>query len=79
MKIMQINAGRGATATSAALEIARNEGCDVVMMQELGGSFADLGTLPRILGQHYQIYLPASSDGVRPRVATYVRKHGLAW
>ncbi|KAE8230792.1 hypothetical protein CF326_g4200 [Tilletia indica] len=76
---MQLNTGRGADATSAILEIARNDKCDMLMLQEPGGFFSNSRTLPRILGKHFQVYLPDTADGIRPRVATYVRKHGTDW
>ncbi|KAE8228115.1 hypothetical protein CF326_g6966 [Tilletia indica] len=76
---MQLNAGRGSNTTSAILEIARNDECDVLLVQEPGGFFRNGRTLPRILHSHYQVYLPLIADDVRPRVATYVRKNNFPW
>ena len=79
LRVLQLNAGRSAASTSAILELARKEDFDVVLLQEPGGRFGAGRTLPRILGQHFQVYLPAIGDDHRPRVAAYVRKHDLAW
>ncbi|CAD7067500.1 unnamed protein product, partial [Tilletia caries] len=76
-----LNTGRSAESTSAILEIAKKNDVDIIMIQEPGGFFsaASLRTLPRILGSCYQIYLPSLAAGIRPRVATYIRKHDFPW
>ncbi|CAD6932422.1 unnamed protein product [Tilletia laevis] len=74
----QANVGRSGPRTDAILRRADEERIDIILVQEPGGYWAPGKECPRT-STTYQALLPHEGSGQRPRVVTYVRKHGLPW
>jgi hypothetical protein len=74
LQVMQVNVGKGGAAHETALNLAYEEGIDLILVQE---PWIHSNLDRRIPKKHpaYSCFTPTEKWDKRPRVLTYVRKH----